>query len=303
MPYYASNLVLQQAFKTAGELGVPREDMLEYLGVDETSLLRPGGMVPTPILLDSIEYGAQRSGHADFGFRVASAMPDGIAAGLAILLSHCRTIGEAADAIRQQFHVVNSAVAIEIVREDADRTITLHLLCQGRHEPVQHSEMQLKMVLQLVSFLAGRPWTPKHVQLPFDRQSPLDRYEQEFGCPVAFGAGRTSFILSKEDADLPIEIDRTKLQQMVMRAFDSLAGRAPKTALEFPDEVAQTVRGQLSRGNVFAASVAAAMNLSTRSLQRRLSAHGVTLKSIVDAEKEKRTKPKVPEPAASTKKA
>ncbi len=303
MPYYATNIVVQQAVKTAGELGVPREDMLDYLGIDETSLLRPGGMVPTPILIDAIEYGAIRSGHADFGFRMAAAMPDGIFAGLAILLSHCRTIGEAADAIREQFHVVNSAVAIEIVREDAGRTITFHQLCQGRHEPVQHSEMQLKMVLQLVSFLAGRPWKPKQVQLPFGRQSPLDRYEQEFGCPVAFGHGRTTFILDKDDADLPLEIDRTKLEKMVMRAFDSLAGRAPKSALAFPDEVAQIVRSQLSRGHIFAASVAGAMNLSTRSLQRRLSAHGVTLKSIVDAEKEKRTKPKVPEPAASTKKA
>jgi archaellum component FlaG (FlaF/FlaG flagellin family) len=303
MPHYASNLVLQQVFKTAGELGVPRQDMLDYLGVDEISLLRPGGMVPTPIFLDAIEYGAQRSGHADFGFRVAAAMPEGIAAGLAILLSHCRTIGEAADAISQQFHVVNSAVAIEIVRDDSGRTVTLHLLCQGRHEPVQHSEMQLKMVLQLVSFLAGRPWKPKQVQLPFDRQSPLDRYEQEFGCPVAFGNGRTSFILDKEDADLPIGIDPTKLQKMVMRAFDSLSGRAPKTALEFPDEVARIVRGLLSRGHVSTSAVAGAMNLSTRSLQRRLSAHGVTLKSIIDVEKARLANPNSPEPSASTKKA
>ena len=303
MPYYATNLVLQQAFKTAGELGVPRQDMLDYLGVDEVSLLRPGGKVPTPILLDAIEYGAQRSGHADFGFRLAAAMPDGIFAGLAILLSHCRTIGEAADAIREQFHIVNSAVAIEIVRDDEGRTITFHLLCRGRHEPVQHSEMQLKMVLQLVSFLAGRPWKPKQVRLPFDRQSPPDRYEQEFGCPVTFGAGRTTFILDKEHADLPVAIDRTKLQQMVMRAFDSLSGRAPKTALDFPEEVARIVRGQLSRGQVFTAAVAGAMNLSTRSLQRRLSAHGVTLKSIIDAEKARLTNQKAPEPTASTKKA
>jgi archaellum component FlaG (FlaF/FlaG flagellin family) len=302
MPYYASNLVLQQAFRTAGELGVPREDMLDYLGIDENSLLRPGGMVPTPIFLDAIEYGAIRSGHADFGLRVAAAMPEGIAAGLAILLSHCRTIGEAADAISEQFHVVNSAVAIEIVRDDAGRTVTLHLLCQGRHEPVQHSEMQLKMVLQLVSFLAGRPWKPKQVQLPFDRQSPPDRYEQEFGCPVTFGHGQTKFILGNEDADLPIEIDPTKLQKMVMRAFDSLSGRAPKTALEFPDEVARIVRGLLPRGSVYAAAVAGAMNLSTRSLQRRLSAHGVTLKSIIEAEKARLANPKAPEPSASTKK-
>jgi archaellum component FlaG (FlaF/FlaG flagellin family) len=302
MPHYASNLVLQQAFRTAGELGVPRQDMLDYLGIDENSLLRPGGMVPTPIFLDAIEYGAIRSGHADFGLRVAAAMPEGIAAGLAILLSHCRTIGEAADAISEQFHVVNSAVAIEIVRDDAGRTVTLHLLCQGRHEPVQHSEMQLKLVLQLVSFLAGRPWKPKQVQLPFDRQSPPDRYEQEFGCPVTFGHGQTKFILGNEDADLPIEIDPTKLQKMVMRAFDSLSGRAPKTALEFPDEVARIVRGLLPRGSVYAAAVAGAMNLSTRSLQRRLSAHGVTLKSIIEAEKARLANPKTPEPSASTKK-
>jgi archaellum component FlaG (FlaF/FlaG flagellin family) len=303
MPYYATNLILQQAFRTARQLGVPRTEMLDYLGIDEKTLLRPGGMVPTPIILDAIEYGAKRSGHADFGFRMAAAMPEGIFAGLAILLSHCRTIGEAADAIREQFHVVNSAVAIEIVREDAGRTITFHLLCQGRHEPVQHSEMQLKMVLQLVSFLAGRAWTPKHVQLPFDRQSPLGRYEQEFGCPVAFGHGRTTFILGKEDADLPLEIDHTKLQKMVMRAFDSLAGRAPRSALEFPDEVARIVRGQLSRGHVSTSAVAGAMNLSTRSLQRRLFAHGVTLKSIIDAEKARLANPKPPEPSASTKKA
>lgn len=303
MPYYATNIVLQRAFKTAGELGIPRQVMLDYLDVDETSLLRPGGMVPTPVLLDAIEYGAQRSGQIDFGFRVAAAMPEGIAAGIAILLSHCRTIGEAADSIREQFHVVNSAVAIEIVRGDAGRTITFHLLCQGRHEPVQHSEMQLKMVLQLVSFLAGRPWKPKQVQLPFGRQSPLDRYEQEFGCPVSFGHGRTTFVLDKEDADLPVEIDRARLQMMVMRAFDSLAGRAPKTALEFPDEVARIVRGLLSRGQVSTSAVARAMNLSTRSLQRRLTAHGVTLKSIVDGEKEKLAKPKASGPAASTKKA
>lgn len=303
MPHYASNLVLQQAFKTAGELGVPRKDMLDYLELDEISLLRPGGMVPAPILLDAIEYGAQRSGHVDFGFRLAAAMPDGIFAGLAILLSHCRTVGEAADAIREQFHVVNSAVAIEIVRDEAGRTITFHLLCQGRHEPVQHSEMQLKMVLQLVSFLAGRPWKPRQVQLPFGRQSPPERYEQEFGCPVTFGAGRTTFVLDKEHADLPLAIDRTKLQQMVMRAFDSLSGRAPKTALEFPDEVARIVRGLLPRGSVYAAAVAGAMNLSTRSLQRRLSAHGVTLKSIIEAEKARLANPKTPEPSASTKKA
>jgi hypothetical protein len=303
MSYFATNLVLQQAFKTAGELGVPRQEMLDYLGVEEASLLRPGGMVPTPILLDAIEYGAKRSGHADFGFRMAAAMPDGIFAGLAILLSHCRTIGEVADAIREQFHVINSAVAIEIVRDDAGRTITFHLLCQGRHEPVQHSEMQMKIVLRLVSFLAGRAWTPKHVQLPFDRQSPLDRYEREFGGPVAFGAGRTSFVLDTEQADLPVEIDRTKLQQMVIRAFDSLSGRAPRSAQEFPDEVARIVRGQLSRGHVSTSAVAGAMNLSIRSLQRRLFAHGVTLKSIIDAERARLANPKAPEPSASTKKA
>jgi hypothetical protein len=303
MPHYASNLVLQQAFKTAGELGVPRRDMLDYLAVDENSLLRPGGMVPTPILLDAIEYAAQRSGRADFGFRMAAAIPEGIFAGIAILLSHCRTIGEAADAISEQFHVINSAVAIEIARSDVGRTITLHLLSQGRHQPVQHSEMQLKMVLQMVSFLAGRPWTPKQVRLPFDRQSPLDRYEQEFGCPVAFGAGRTTLILDKESADLPVQIDRTKLQAMVMKAFDNLAGRAPRASLEFPDEVARIVSGMLARGHVSSAAVAGAMNLSTRSLQRRLSAHGVTLKSIIEAEKKRLANPTAPEPSASTKKA
>jgi hypothetical protein len=90
---------------------------------------------------------------------------------------------------------------------------------------------------------------------------------------------------------------------MVMRAFDSLSGRASRSALEFPDEVARIVRAKLAGGHVFTAAVAGAMNLSTRSLQRRLSAHGVTLKSIVDAERARLASPKAPGPSASTKKA
>jgi len=303
MPHYATNLILQQAFRTARQLGVPRTEMLDYLGIDEKTLLRPGGMVPTPVLLDAIEFGAQRSGHKDFGLRMGAEMPEGIFAGLAILLSHCRTIGDAADAIGQQFHLVNSAVSIEVSSGDSGRTITLHLLCNGRHEPVQFSEMQVRLVVRLVSFLAGQAWAPKLVRLRFGNQSPIDRYTKEFGCPVEFGAGQTSFVIDKVHADLPVAIDRANLQQLVMKAFDSLAGRAPKASLEFPDEVAGIVRGLLSRGHISSSAVAGAMNLSTRSLQRRLSAHGVTLKSIIDAEKARLANPKAPEPSASTKKA
>lgn len=303
MPHYATNLVVQQAIQTASRLGVPRQDMLDYLGVDEKSLLRPGGMVPSPILIDAIEYGAQRAGLKDFGLRVADEIPQGIFAGIAILLSHCRTLGEAADTIVERFHVINSAVAIEVVPGDAGRTITLHLLCNGRNPPVHYTEMQVAMVLRLVSFLAGRDWHPEMLRLPFAPQSSPDRYRKEFGCPVEFETGRTSFLMGKADADLPVAVDQLNLQALVLKAFDSLAGRTPKAAQEFPDEVARIVGGLLSRGQASASAVAAAMNMSTRSLQRRLSAHGVTLKSIIEAERARLAGERAPAPAPTTKKA
>jgi len=284
MPYYATNLVLQQAFRTAGGLGIPRQEMLDYLGIDENALFRPAGMVPAPVLLDAIEYGAQRSGYIDFGLRMGAEMPEGIFAGLAILLSHCRTIGQVADEIGLQFHVVNSSIAVESRAVDGGRDITLHLLCSGRHEPVQYSEMQVKLVERLVKFLSGQTWAPRLVRLPFGRVSTLERYEAEFRCPVEFGAGRTSFVLDKKHADIPVAIDRANLQRLVMNAFDSLAGRAPQNGLEFPDEVARVVRDLLRQGPVSSSVVAAAMNLSIRSIQRRLSAHGVTLRAIMDKE-------------------
>lgn len=285
MPYYTTNVILQQVFRTAGNLGVPRQEMLDYLDLDEKTLLRPGGMVPTPVTLDALEFGATRSGQPDFGLRVGSEIPEGIFAGLAILLSHCQTLGQVADHIGHNFHVINSAVSIEYVANSSGRNFTLHLLCRGRHEPVQYSEMQFRMMVRLISFLAGRPWVPKQVRLPFARVSPLERYEQEFGCAVEFGCARTSFLFDRADENVPLAVDRENLQRLVQKAFDSLSGRAPREEIAFPRQVALTVRKQLSAGATSSAAIAAAMNLSTRSLQRRLSAHGVTLRVIIEQER------------------
>lgn len=303
MPYYATNLVVQHVIRIAARWGVSSQEILEHARLRETEVFRPGGMVPTPQMFDAIEFAATRSGQSDFGLQLGENIPDGILAGMGILLSHCTTLGQAADEIGRHFHVINSGVAIESSPSEGGRKLRLHALCTGRHPLRHHAEMQALLMKRMAQFLVGGTWKPKRIHLPFPMLCDAKRYEAALECPVVFDTGETAGFLAREDMSQPIAMNGEQLHALVQKTFESLTRERRPEGDDFPARVAAVVRRLMASGSVSSAAVAGAMNLSIRSLQRRLALEGTSLRSIVAAQRANLDATRLPSRPGSSKKA
>ncbi len=222
MPYYATNMIVQHVIRTAKPWGVSGQEILSHVRLSEQESFRPGGMVPSEKMFDALEFAANRSGRPDFGMQLGETIPDGLIAGLAILLSHCKTLGQAADDVGKYFHIVNSAVAIETTTLAHGKKIRFHLLTQGQYELRHVTEMQAVLFRRMGQFLAGGHFAPRIYQLPLAPLSSPQRYEEALGCPVTFDTGECAAFVEQTDVVRPTLVAAPPVGGRVLAAGDHL---------------------------------------------------------------------------------
>jgi AraC-like DNA-binding protein len=106
-------------------------------------------------------------------------------------------------------------------------------------------------------------------------------YESHFRCPVKFKARQNALIFSKSDLELPF----------VTYNADLLATVAPQLEAELTEQLAEKTFTERAKGilkQLLAGQrpgiqdLARELHLSTRTLQRRLTEHGITFQRLLD---------------------
>jgi AraC-like DNA-binding protein len=117
------------------------------------------------------------------------------------------------------------------------------------------------------------------------RQTPplcAARYGELFGAPVRFTAPADRLCFSAQEWDAPTPTADAALARMLEEHARILAQRIPHIAPGFRADVQKTIAGVLAEG-ASADTVARALHMSVRTLQRRLVASGTTFREIADA--------------------
>lgn len=141
-------------------------------------------------------------------------------------------------------------------------------------------EEALSSALQLVRHLTARPLVPQQIRLAYPEPCHGHRYAAIFGCPVHFNQPANgirfdlawlTIPLATADAGVRLEVDRL------------LTDRDAKDQLrsDLVEAVQQSLRKQLQAPPAMA-TLAAELNLSDRTLRRRLDAAGLTYQGIID---------------------
>lgn len=164
--------------------------------------------------------------------------------------------------------------------------------------PAVH-EAPLAMPLALGRHLTGVRLKPVRVSF---RHTPLgdnSEHEEFFGCPVRFGMAADEMVFSQATLDVPL-LTRDNLKYR--RALDLVLAQIDPTA--HLQTVGATLRQRLLHGLHAAIPditlVARSMGMSTRTLQRRLSAEGTRFESVLDEARRDLALQHLANPAIST---
>jgi AraC-like DNA-binding protein len=167
-----------------------------------------------------------------------------------------------------------------------DNGADLLLLVQDTGSSPLHparAEFALAVALRLARDGTGCEVRP--LQVCFAHPAPADSADHArfFRVPVVFGSGANTMILSRADADRPLRGADPALSGIVRRRLEkALAERAVDVKGPMSVRVRRILMDDLGQTALTPAAVARALEVSTRTLSRRLAAEGTSFRHILD---------------------
>jgi AraC-like DNA-binding protein len=107
-------------------------------------------------------------------------------------------------------------------------------------------------------------------------------FEAQFGCPIEFGSDRDALTFKSVTVEQPFTTHNPALLSMLAPQLES-ALNEQTTQLRLPDKV-KAIQARLLAGQKYGIDeVAMELNMSARTLQRRLAAEGQKFQTLLDS--------------------
>ncbi|AVA21812.1 MULTISPECIES: AraC family transcriptional regulator [unclassified Rhizobium] len=147
-------------------------------------------------------------------------------------------------------------------------------------EPALAVDASFAMLIELGRRGTGQALSP--VGIEFERAGPsTDLHDAFFGCPIRFEASKNRLILASADLDRRFIDHNPELLHMLTPAL-SEAMRDLESGSSFVDQVKSVLKRAMASGRPEVDDVARDMGMSKRTLQRRITAEGMTFRSLLD---------------------
>ncbi len=198
------------------------------------------------------------------GYAVRTA-PD-VATGIKTTVRYARLLNERSAATIERRP---SGIALEHTPQTTSGT--------ARH----YAEWLMGVYLTQVREFTGTEWVPDEVLFAHPAPPDTTAYRAFFGCPVRFSAGRTAMLISQDKLDVPLLGRDPVLHAILKKRADALLEALPRRS-DLLEEVEGIVRATIADGAPTVQHVARRLGLSSRTLQRRLSAEGVNYATLLD---------------------
>lgn len=263
------------------DLGGNPDEILTAARVDIPALNHPERYLPLSSFLASQELAAARLNRPDFGLMMGARDTLNSLGALSIAILNSRTARDAIETASRYIHIQNPALSITLSPAPRTRNEFMAYDMKVRTSAVQsqNSERQLASAHTTLTQIAGETYRPRAVWFTHKPLSPLIVYRRLFGVTPLFERQATGIAIESKVLDQFLPGHSPELRR-VAESFLKALGRPRDVNLSH--RVAGLIASLLQSGDCTPISVARAMGMHERTLQRRLKLEGVTFEQIKD---------------------
>ncbi len=193
----------------------------------------------------------------------ADTFGEGLTAGVRFqeLMSHGRvfTFGE-----HPEHH------ALQINRVEHELPVTAHEI-----------EFMAAVLTKLFRFATDNAFVAEEVHFEHPYRGSIEKYSRAFRTTVRFGQRHNTLLISDASWNLSLAHGNQLLHGELRRIAAGLHAEHPDTS--FLNSVRSRIKPLLPKGNCGVESVAAALHMTPRTLQRRLQEEGTSFRALLDA--------------------
>jgi len=158
----------------------------------------------------------------------------------------------------------------------------LRLFITGSSLPVprQRFEFVLITILNVCRWIAGRTINPIGIELTHEEPGSTQAHARAFAGPLRFSAASNGILFAAADLDAPLPASNPRLAEVHERYAAEFLQQMDKDKLT--SRVRELIVRSLPDGDPPRAAAAAALNISERTLQRRLQDEGTSFQQLLD---------------------
>ena len=283
----ASIPAVTQYLQLADELGIEITPILSKLRITEAQLSDTNQHISGEDFQELILELINLSGDQLFGLHTAKFVQPGSYSVLGFITMNCETLGEAITKIQPFEKLVGDMGTTQLEKQDSDLYISWHCIFPDPNVKRHMVDNCLASWFTFAQFLVEPKYKqqslPKKVLLmrskpSFDEQS---FYHDIFKCQVLYNQVKDAIIFDETLLALPLnkgnKLLLSTLENHAVELIDKLSDQD-----DFALNVKQLIEVNLINGKFHQQDIADTLNISTKTLQRKLKAQNYTFKFLLD---------------------
>jgi len=262
-------------------LGGDPERLARDCGIDTRILGDEDALIPYRQVIYLTEHCATKLGVPDFGLRLAAIQDIGILGPLAVAMQNSSTVEEAMRCAASHLFVQSPALQMGIDEQGEQTRVRLQInLSNMPHQGMRQAEdLAAGVSYGILTLLAGDNCDLIRIELPHEPLCATSVYERYFGAPVLFACAANAIIITTATMKTCLSERSEQLRQLATNYLD----------VQFPTpdglvatRVETAIRRTLGTDSCNRTTVARAMAMHPRTLQRRLEREGENFDRIRD---------------------
>lgn len=259
--------------------GVDVDAVLDEAGLGRALLDDPDGRLPGPVVHRLWDVLRERSSDPSLQLRAPLLLPYGAYRVVDYLALATPTLGEWIRLFARYFRLINTGVDVTVEEGEEDPWLELQMQDAGPVPPV-YVDYTLAALIGRTRMHAYPNWRPSLVELRHPAPTDEAPYREILSPRVVFGADRDRFVCRRADWGMRSASGDADLGQVLEEHARALSA-AISTKPGFELSVRKSIMEVLQDG-ASAEAVAQRMNMSVRTLQRRLSEQKTTFSRVLD---------------------
>jgi AraC-like DNA-binding protein len=266
-----------EAFKAEG-LDVAA--LFDEAGLDIAALRDPDSRFPTERVSRLWQLAVARSGDPAIGLANSNiAKPASFDLVAYTMMSSPHLLG-ILERVSRYVGIISDAATFVITEDDEGYRMILDLFGGGEPVPRQRFEFDLMTFLSFCRWVTNRDLRPLALELRFPPPADLQPYQDAFKCPLRFNSLANALLFARADVISPLPTAHPLLAEVLERLAGEHLQRLDLAQVDGRARAA--IIRQLPDGEPRRQEIASTLEMSDRTLHRRLEAEGTSFQRLLD---------------------
>ncbi len=257
---------------------------VQYVGLPHP--LQVSASIPVPVEMEAAFFQAAADLSNDIDLPLRAGLALGHAAALpGYVARNASTVREAMAAGSRSLSVVRKGLAVSVKESDGMALLDLSVTDPGLRQYPRHLECVFAGIIGQIRAFTARPFNPTGMSFQHERVPAGGKVVSEAGCTITFGSARNAINCTSRALDREIRGRDDALYALLVAHTEFLAQEVEQKGMSFAEQVELHLQSRLPlerRGvSLDADGVARALNISRRTLTRRLKEAGTNFSDIL----------------------